>query len=120
MRAALKSLAVLGRGRRTVAVLGEMLELGADSAAEHDALGRLAVRLDISRLVAVGGGARPVQLGAAHEGSWDGEAVWVPDTDAAWDFLAGDLRPGDVVLFKSSNGAGLRFLGDRVARAVPA
>ena len=46
--------------RRTWAVLGEMLELGDDSVAEHDAIGRLAVRLDIERLVVVGEGARPI------------------------------------------------------------
>jgi len=116
MRAALKSLALMSRGRRSVAVLGEMLELGPDSAAEHDALGRLAVRLDVGRLVAVGDGARAVHLGATQEGSWAGESVWVPDADAAWDHLQADLAAGDVVLVKSSNGAGLRFLGDRLAQ----
>ena len=43
IRAALKALAAMGRARRTWAVLGEMLELGQDSVAEHDAIGRLAV-----------------------------------------------------------------------------
>jgi UDP-N-acetylmuramoyl-tripeptide--D-alanyl-D-alanine ligase len=46
MRAALKSLASMRGEGRTWAVLGEMLELGADSVEEHDAIGRLAVRLD--------------------------------------------------------------------------
>ncbi len=115
MRAALKTLALMSRGGRSVAVLGEMLELGADSTAEHDALGRLAVRLDVRQLVVVGDGARHVHLGAAHEGSWNGESMWVPDADAAWDLLAGELEPGDVVLLKSSHDAGLRHLGDRLA-----
>ena len=58
MRAALRALVGDGRGgRRTWAVLGEMLELGDESRAEHDAVGRLAVRLDVDRLVAVGAGA---------------------------------------------------------------
>jgi UDP-N-acetylmuramoyl-tripeptide--D-alanyl-D-alanine ligase len=115
MRAALKALAVLGRGRRTWAVLGEMLELGDGSAAEHDAIGRLAVRLDVSRLVVVGAGARALHTGAVHEGSWGEESVFVPDAEAAHRLLAEQLRPGDVVLVKSSHGAGLRFLGDRLA-----
>ena len=44
VRAALKALAAIGRARpaRTVAVLGEMAELGPDAAVEHDAIGRLA------------------------------------------------------------------------------
>ena len=53
--------------------------------------------------------------GAQHEGSWGDEAVWVPDADAAYALLAEELRPGDVVLFKSSRDAGLRWLGDRLA-----
>ncbi len=108
MRAALKTLASIGGGkRRTVAVLGEMLELGAAAPEEHDALGRLAVRLDVSRLVVVGEGAKPIHLGASLEGSWGGESVFVPDVDEALRFLRDDLSPGDVVLVKASRAAGL-------------
>ena len=120
MRAALKALVAMSRHRdgtprRTWAVLGSMLELGEESTSEHDSIGRLAVRLNVSRLVVVGDLARPMATGAQHEGSWGEEAVWVPDAEAAHDLLAGELRPGDVVLFKSSRDAGLRWLGDRVA-----
>ena len=118
MRAALKALAVMGQGRRTWAVLGEMLELGPDSVSEHDRIGRLAVRLNISRLVAVGSGARPIHTGAVHEGSWGEESVLVPDAEAAYRLLADELRPGDVVLLKSSRDAGLRHLGDRLVEQV--
>nr|WP_284287428.1 cyanophycin synthetase [Angustibacter aerolatus] len=83
VRAALKALKAMSAGRRTWAVLGEMLELGPDAVAEHDAIGRLAVRLDVSRLVAVGEGARAVHTGAVMEGSWGEESVHVPDADAA-------------------------------------
>jgi UDP-N-acetylmuramoyl-tripeptide--D-alanyl-D-alanine ligase len=115
MRAALKALVAMGRGRRTWAVLGSMLELGEESTAEHDAIGRLVVRLNISRLVVVGETARPMATGAQHEGSWGDEATWVPDADAAFELLERELAPGDVVLLKSSRDAGLRWLGDRLA-----
>jgi UDP-N-acetylmuramoyl-tripeptide--D-alanyl-D-alanine ligase len=115
MRAALKALVAMGRGRRTWAVLGEMLELGADSVAEHDAIGRMAVRLDVSRLVAVGAGARALHTGAVMEGSWGEESVHVPDLESAYELLQRELREGDVVLLKSSRDAGLRSLGDRLA-----
>ncbi len=117
MRAALRTLAELGEGgsRRTWAVLGEMLELGEDSVLEHDAVGRVAVRLNISRLVVVGAPARAMHVGAVMEGSWGEESMFVPDADAAYAVLERELAPGDVVLVKSSNGAGLRFLGDRIA-----
>ena len=88
MRAALKRARGDGPGgrRRTWAVLGEMLELGDDSVAEHDAIGRLAVRLNIARLV-VGRRGRPADRtrGACQEGSWGEESVWVPDAEAAFD-----------------------------------
>jgi UDP-N-acetylmuramoyl-tripeptide--D-alanyl-D-alanine ligase len=116
MRAALKALVAIGRGRsaRTVAVLGEMLELGESSREEHDTVGRLAVRLDVDQLVVVGEGARPLHLGACLEGSWDGESVFVPDTGAAFDWLHENLRPEDVVLFKASRDSHLRQLAERV------
>ena len=115
MRAALRTLAELGRGRRTWAVLGEMLELGDDTVHEHDAIGRVVVRLNISRLIVVGAGARAMHTGAVMEGSWGDESMWVATPDEAHRVLEEQLEPGDLVLFKSSNGAGLRFLGDRVA-----
>ena len=116
MRAALKSLAAIARGRgpgaRSVAVLGEMRELGDTSLEEHDAVGRLAVRLDISQLVVVGEAARPIHLGAGLEGSWDEESVFVPDVDAAVAWLREFVEPGDVVLVKASRAAALERVAD--------
>ncbi len=108
MRAALRALAAMGEGRRTWAVLGEMAELGEESLAEHDAVGRMAVRLNVSKLVAVGGReARWLDMGAKNEGSWGEESVHVSDAQAAIDLLRDELRPGDVVLVKASRAAGL-------------
>ncbi|MEU7065838.1 UDP-N-acetylmuramoyl-tripeptide--D-alanyl-D-alanine ligase [Streptomyces sp. NPDC053429] len=120
MRAALRALAAMGsaaqaNGGRTWAVLGPMAELGDDALAEHDAVGRLAVRLNVSKLVAVGGReASWLQLGAYNEGSWGEESVLVSDAQAAVDLLRSELRPGDVVLVKASRSAGL----ERVAQAL--
>ena len=107
MRAALRALAAMRGEGRTFAVLGEMRELGEDSIAAHDEIGRLAVRLDIGKTIAVGAGARALYLGAAQEGSWNDEAVWVPDPAAAVELLRGLLEPGDVVLVKASRSVGL-------------
>ncbi|MFF1446907.1 UDP-N-acetylmuramoyl-tripeptide--D-alanyl-D-alanine ligase [Streptomyces sp. NPDC058274] len=115
MRAALRALAAMGKGRRTWAVLGQMAELGDEALAEHDAVGRLAVRLNVSKLVAVGGReASWLQLGAYNEGSWGEESVHVSDAQAAVDLLRSELRPGDVVLVKASRSVGL----ERVALAL--
>ncbi|MFE5340365.1 UDP-N-acetylmuramoyl-tripeptide--D-alanyl-D-alanine ligase [Isoptericola sp. NPDC056578] len=120
MRAALRALAVMaGRTRRSVAVLGEMLELGDGSRAAHDEIGRLVVRLNVKLLVVVGDGAYHIHEGALQEGSWGEESVFVPDLDAARAVLAEALEPGDVVLVKSSLGSGLWRLGDELAAGVP-
>ncbi|GIG27906.1 UDP-N-acetylmuramoyl-tripeptide--D-alanyl-D-alanine ligase [Cellulomonas marina] len=119
MRAALKALAVLaGRDRRSVAVLGEMRELGDEAGEAHDLIGRLAVRLNVKLLVVVGEGAHRIADGAQHEGSWGEEVAVVDDVDAAAAFLDAELRPGDVVLVKSSYGAGLWRLGDHLTQGV--
>ncbi|WP_255952464.1 UDP-N-acetylmuramoyl-tripeptide--D-alanyl-D-alanine ligase [Streptomyces odontomachi] len=120
MRAALRALAAMGearraKGGRTWAVLGAMAELGDEALAEHDAVGRLAVRLNVSRLVAVGEReAAWLRAGAYNEGSWGEESVHVSDARAAVDLLRSELRPGDVVLVKASRSVGL----ERVATAL--
>jgi UDP-N-acetylmuramoyl-tripeptide--D-alanyl-D-alanine ligase len=115
MRAALRTLADLGQGRRTWAVLGAMLELGEDSIREHTAVGTQVVRLNISRLVVVGREARALYVSAVQEGSWGDECVFAETADEAYELLNAELEPGDLVLFKSSNSVGLRHLGDRIA-----
>lgn len=115
MSAALKTLAqVQAPGTRTIAVLGEMSELGEFSGEEHDRIGLLAVRLGISQLIVVGEGARRLHISAINEGSWDGESAYVETADEAFDLVTATARPGDTVLVKSSNSAGLRHLGDRL------
>src|SRR6478672_1606486 len=131
MRAGLKALAAIAREagagtfpsqaggppagagkRRSWAVLGEMAELGDDAISEHDRIGRLAVRLDVSRLVVVGTrrSMSAMHHGAVMEGSWGAEAMRVDDADDALALLRAELRPGDVVLVKASNSAGLAAL----------
>ncbi|BBZ54723.1 UDP-N-acetylmuramoyl-tripeptide--D-alanyl-D-alanine ligase [Mycolicibacterium phocaicum] len=126
MRAGLKALAWMAKSARAEsgapvrswAVLGEMAELGDDAIAEHDSIGRLAVRLDVSRLVVVGTGRTmgAMQHGAVMEGSWGSEVSPVPDAGAALDLLRAELEPGDVVLVKASNSAGLGALAEELAR----
>ncbi|MGB9251938.1 MAG: UDP-N-acetylmuramoyl-tripeptide--D-alanyl-D-alanine ligase, partial [Mycobacterium sp.] len=122
MRAGLQALAWISAGsggdrRRSWAVLGEMAELGDDAISEHDRIGRLAVRLDVSRLIVVGTGRSMSAMhhGAVMEGSWGGEAAILADADAALTLLRAELQPGDVVLVKASNAAGLGALADSLA-----
>jgi UDP-N-acetylmuramoyl-tripeptide--D-alanyl-D-alanine ligase len=129
MRAGLQALAWISAGtgggpvgkRRSWAVLGEMAELGDDAISEHDRIGRLAVRLDVSRLIVVGTGRSMSAMhhGAVMEGArgleGEPEAAIAADADAALALLRAELQPGDVVLVKASNAAGLGALADSLA-----
>ncbi|WP_118915348.1 UDP-N-acetylmuramoyl-tripeptide--D-alanyl-D-alanine ligase [Mycobacterium shigaense] len=136
MRAGLQALAWIAHGgqqpgappRRSWAVLGEMAELGDDAISEHDGIGRLAVRLDVSRLVVVGMGRSMSAMhhAAVLEGAWgswgapgDSGARQVADSDAALALLRAEVQPGDVVLVKASNAAGLGALAEALAAEDP-
>lgn len=100
--AALRALASIGSGRRRVAVLGYLAELGEQEREGHAQVGRVAAELGVDRLVVVGAQAAPIHDGAVAVPNWGGESVVVSDQDAAVAWLRESLRPGDVVLVKGS------------------
>ena len=104
MRAALEDLAGNEPAGRRVAVLGDMLELGADSESLHRAVGAEAQAAGVELLITVGPRA------AAMLDAFDGESYAVADaTEAA--ALAGELlEPGDLALVKGSRGVGLEVV----------
>jgi UDP-N-acetylmuramoyl-tripeptide--D-alanyl-D-alanine ligase len=114
VRAGLEALAHMsrGEGRRGIAVLGHMAELGGIEAASHEEAGRLAVQAGVAVLVAVGEEASPVLDGAREEKQWHGDAIAVPDARAAVEALGNLLRTGDVVLVKASKAAALWEVAD--------
>ena len=105
MRAALETLARLP-GSRRIAVLGDMLELGAEEARWHRETGGAAVgRADL--LICVGPRARELAEGAIAAGFPEGNVRRVATAEDAAEALRGSLAEGDVVLFKASRGVGL-------------
>ena len=105
-QAAIRTLATMAAGRRTVAVLGEMMDQAEGTIHHHEAIGALAGALGIDVLVAVGKGEGPDAMVAAARGA--GVSVCaVPDGDAAIDLLRESVRPTDVVLVKASSMVGL-------------
>jgi UDP-N-acetylmuramoyl-tripeptide--D-alanyl-D-alanine ligase len=108
LRAALEALAVMARGRRAFAVLGEMAELGQQAAELHEQAGGTAARIGLAGLIVVGAQAAPMLTGAKSEPSWQGEMLHVADGPAAVRALRERLRPGDVVLVKASRAVGLQ------------
>jgi UDP-N-acetylmuramoyl-tripeptide--D-alanyl-D-alanine ligase len=102
MRAALEHLTERAGGRRRVAVLGEMAELGDGASAYHAEIGSLVRELGIEHVIAVGGLAR----------AYGGE--WVADARGAAERLRSALHPGDVVLIKGSRSVGLEVVAENL------
>jgi UDP-N-acetylmuramoyl-tripeptide--D-alanyl-D-alanine ligase len=102
MRAALHDLVAVAVGRRTVAVLGDMAELGEGAPEYHAEVAREVARLGIDELIAVG------PLSRAYGGTWfatvEEAVVAVPEA----------LRPGDAVLVKASRAMGLEAVVEAV------
>ena len=101
MAAALK---VLGRqSGRKIAVLGDMLELGTCTTAEHYKVGRIAAE-QADRVLAYGPNGARVEKGALTGGMTGGAARSFTDRDQLVVELKRLARPGDVILFKGSRG----------------
>jgi UDP-N-acetylmuramoyl-tripeptide--D-alanyl-D-alanine ligase len=92
------------RGARLVLVLGEMRELGAVSASEHQTIGRELAGSGAAALIGVAGDAELLVL-AAHAGGL--AAVFAADAARAAELARERVQPGDVVLVKGSRGIGL-------------
>jgi len=115
--AALRTLAAMSAGRRTVAVLGEMAELGDATREGHEQAGRLAADLGIDVLVTVGGEYAALTAGAARSRGGRLSVVEVPDAAAALEALRGIVSPGDVVLAKASHSMNFEDLAVTLAAA---
>ncbi|MFL6200046.1 MAG: UDP-N-acetylmuramoyl-tripeptide--D-alanyl-D-alanine ligase [Thermoanaerobaculia bacterium] len=94
--------AALLPGKRRVAILGDMRELGPEGPRFHRESGELAARLGFSPILGVGELSRELVAGASGA-----DAHWVPDAAAAAEWAAGEVRDGDLVLVKASRGVGL-------------
>ncbi|HWU20780.1 MAG TPA: UDP-N-acetylmuramoyl-tripeptide--D-alanyl-D-alanine ligase [Nocardioides sp.] len=113
MRAGLEALVAVGErsGRRTVAVLGEMRELGSEHEAGHRSVGRAAAELGVDVLVVVGEPAAPMAADLAEAST---EVILTPGRSEAADWLRQNARPTDVVLVKASRGAALEWIAEQL------
>jgi len=105
MRAALAHLVERAGGRRSVAVLGEMAELGPGAPGYHEEVARIAADLGVDEVIGVGPLARRY---VSNGGPWFATAA------EAADELRGLLRPGDVVLLKGSRAVGLEAVAAKL------
>jgi UDP-N-acetylmuramoyl-tripeptide--D-alanyl-D-alanine ligase len=106
MRAALAHLLDRADGRRTVAILGEMAELGPDAPRYHDEIAREAEGLDV--VLGVGELARRYR-----------PDEWAPTAAEAVEVALGLIRPGDAILVKGSRSVGLEVVADALLEPRP-
>jgi UDP-N-acetylmuramoyl-tripeptide--D-alanyl-D-alanine ligase len=115
LKRALDTIKVATGSARKVAVLGEMLELGAHASRLHQECGAAAAAADLTLLIAVGGA--PAQLlaeQAIRSGMPLSAVVYVPTSAEAADVAAERTRPGDLVLVKGSRGIGTDAVVERL------
>jgi UDP-N-acetylmuramoyl-tripeptide--D-alanyl-D-alanine ligase len=103
MEAALRHLAERGNGRRLVAILGGMAELGDHAERHHREVAEVARELGVE-VLAVG------DLARAYEAQ-----AWVPDAAAAIVAARDLVRPGDGVLVKASRAVALEGIAPALA-----
>jgi UDP-N-acetylmuramoyl-tripeptide--D-alanyl-D-alanine ligase len=112
MKAAISVLSEYAKetGKRSIAVLGDMLELGTDSPSMHRGIGAYLATEGIERLYTVGTGAEQIAVGARQKKMPAERIVRASFADAAEQTakrLLLELREGDAVLFKASRAMGL-------------
>jgi UDP-N-acetylmuramoyl-tripeptide--D-alanyl-D-alanine ligase len=115
MRAALTTLAAMGEGRRKVAFLGDMRELGDEAAAAHRTVGELAAQSGLDLLATVGDLAEQIAQGAAPRLS-GASVVRFADSAAAAAAAMELVRPGDLVLVKGSRAMEMERIVERLLR----
>lgn len=103
MIAALEACQQINRGRKKIAVLGDMLELGAYEIEGHKNVGRKAAQL-IDILVTIGDRAKYYREGAAEAGMPSEQIFCFTDSTEALKWISENVSPKDVILFKASRG----------------
>lgn len=112
---ALETVKIATGSARKIAVLGEMLELGAHAQRLHARAGRVAATSGLDFLVTIGGdAAQAMASSAANAGMSAASVAWVRTSAEAADLVTTRVRPGDLVLVKGSHGIRTDLVVDRL------
>ena len=102
-------------GRRKVAILGDMLELGEDYSKEaHKEIGGYAAEAGVHVLIAVGNYSACVKEGALEKGMDERMVLTENSNKDVLSWLDENIMPGDRILVKGSRGMRMEELADRI------
>lgn len=101
--------------KRSIAVLGDMLELGDRSAEEHRRIGEVAAKSSAQALFLFGN-EMEIAFEAVKEAGFSGYSFWTNSFKSLSDALDGFLESGDLVLLKGSRGLALERLTDLIMK----
>lgn len=119
MKAAFAALGARAAGRRQVAVLGQMLELGDDALAQHAAVAEAAVAAGIKRLFVSGDLSRGYVDGAKRAGLTGDDVTWAADSEALAPLVEAETGEGDALVVKGSRGARMERVVERLLKGAP-
>ena len=117
MKAALELFGETSCEGRKIAVLGDMLELGGQFRAYHEAAGAQVKAAKVDALVTVGEAAKHIGEGAKVAGFAAGRVMHVADAATAARTFASGLQSGDLVLLKGSRGMKLEIIAEAIEAA---
>jgi UDP-N-acetylmuramoyl-tripeptide--D-alanyl-D-alanine ligase len=116
MSAALETLVKVKDQGRGIAALGDMLELGPESAALHREVGRVAGQVGIDFLLAMGEHGHDLLTGGAEAGMEDERLILARNYQEMALHLSRLLVPGDWVLVKGSRGMRMEKVVEELVR----
>lgn len=118
MKAALRTVGAAKRSGRFIAVLGDMLELGTQSASLHREVGEAAGQLGVTKLYVVGNFAADLADGAKNGGLDKSSIIICSDVNEIGANLEGEVASGDVILVKGSRGMKMERIVDHLKNQI--
>lgn len=118
MHAAFRTVGAAKRAGRFIAVLGDMYELGEQTAVLHREVGGDAARAGVNRLYALGAHGGEIAEGAARAGLNSSNVYVIDAMDRLIALVMGDMRAGDVVLVKGSRAMRMERLVEHMKREI--
>jgi UDP-N-acetylmuramoyl-tripeptide--D-alanyl-D-alanine ligase len=118
MQAAFRTVGAAKRAGRFIAVLGDMLELGEQTATLHRQVGEAAAKFGAGMLFVMGNHAADVADGAARAGLNSSRVAVVDNMDKLQSMVMSEMKPGDVVLIKGSRGMKMERLVEFLKREI--